>query len=292
VQISVVIATFRRPEPLRRALASIAATQPPPVEVIVVDGDDGHSARPVVDEAAGAGLPVRHVPSAPGLTRQRNLGAKEATGDVVVFLDDDVVVMHPDFFAVLERAYEDPAVVGATGTVVEAEARRVGGRASALRRLVLGGGREGTFTRYGYPRRVRSRGRRIDVEVMQGCLMSARRALVEELSFDEHLPGYGLLEDEDFSCRLSRRGRIRFEPSLAVRHDNKGFLSQDQRAFGRLVVVNRAYLFRKNFAPTPLARVQFSLLVVVLVGHRLLNGEWAGARGLAEGAAEAWRDRR
>ena len=55
------------------------------------------------------------------------------------------------------------------------------------------------------------------------------------------------------------------------------------------MVVNRAYLFRKNFRRTPLARAQFAMLVGVLVVHRAVNGEWSGARGLIEGSVEAWR---
>ncbi|HEY7875203.1 MAG TPA: glycosyltransferase [Actinomycetota bacterium] len=292
MDISVVIATLGRPEPLRRALESIAAARPGPLEVLVVDGDEGAGARPVVEEWSAGGLPVRHVVSPRGLTTQRNVGVREAGGEVVVFLDDDAVVLRADFFEVLADVYRDDAIAGATGVVVEAEARRFGGRTSRMRRAVLGGGRDGTFSRFGYPRRLRDQGRAVDVELMQGCLMTVRRDLAEELGFDESLPGYGLMEDEDFSYRLSRRGRIRHDPRLAVHHDNTGFLSQDQRAFGRLVVTTRAYLFRKNFVRTPLARLQFGLLVLALVGHRLMNREWAGARGVLEGALDVWRARR
>ena len=37
-------------------------------------------------------------------------------------------------------------------------------------------------------------------------------------------------EDEDFSFRLSRTGRIRYEPSLVVHHDNAGFAGSATRA--------------------------------------------------------------
>jgi hypothetical protein len=79
---------------------------------------------------------------------------------------------------------------------------------------------------------------------------------------------------------------------MVVLHRKLGFGSQDARTFGRLVVVNRAYLFRKNFRRTPLARAQFALLVAMLVGHRLANREWRGAQGLLEGAVQAWRSGR
>ncbi len=288
MRFSVVIPTIDRVGKLRSTLESLRASDPGPAEVIVVDSDPDHSASELVSEFREPFPSALHyVHSAPGLTKQRNRGIEEATGDVVVFLDDDVEIA-PDFFARLEPGYGDPAVVGATGRVVEPEPRRLGGPRSRLRRLLPGGGKEGTFTRFGYPRYLRRTDRPIDVEFMQGCFMSARREALERVRFDEELGGYALAEDEDFSYRLSRVGRIRYLPDIVDRHKKLGFHSKETREFGRLVVVNRSYLFRKNFRQTPLARAQFALLVLALVAHRLANREFRGALGLLEGAREAW----
>jgi GT2 family glycosyltransferase len=124
--------------------------------------------------------------------------------------------------------------------------------------------------------------------------MSARREVAVDVGFDEQLSGFpatALAEDEDFSYRLSRLGRIRYLPAVTVQHLKLGFGSRDEREHGRLLVVSRAYLFRKNFQPTARTRAQFGLLVTALVVHRLVNREWAGARGLIEGALQAWRER-
>jgi len=56
-----------------------------------------------------------------------------------------------------------------------------------------------------------------------------------------------------------------------------------------MLVVNRTYLFRKNFESTPLARCQFALFILALVCHRILNREWQEIRGLMRGSFEAWR---
>jgi GT2 family glycosyltransferase len=284
---SVVIATLRRPDVLRETLATVTRCDPPPAEIVVVDGDPAASAEPVASDAGARYAHVR-----PGLTAQRNAGVALATGDVVVFLDDDTAV-DPGLFRALARAYEDPAVVGATGRVVEPELRRVGNMRSRWRRLLPGGGREGSFTRFGYPRWLQDDSRERDVEYMLGCFMSARRDVAARVGFDERLTGYALAEDEDFAYRLSRVGRLRFVPDAVVVHRvvdaGRKVAHRRMRDFNRMVVVNRAYLFRKNFRPTPLARLQFALLVGVLMAHRALNGEWAGVRGLADGAVEAWR---
>ena len=288
--ISVVIATLGRSDALRDTLESVMRCDPLPHEVLVVDGAEDGSAAEVVAPYVSASIPVRHVTAPRGLTRQRNHGTKEAAGDVIVFFDDDVDVA-PHVFEILGRAYEDPSVLAATGRVIEPDGGRLVGKESKLRKLLFGGGREGGFTRFGYPRRVLEDEEQ-DIAFMQGCFMTVRKEVAEELRFDENLPGYGLAEDEDFSYRVSRRGRIRFLPQAVVHHKNLGFGTRDARRFGRQVVVNRTYLFRKNFERTFLARLQFSLFIATLFVHRLINREWAGIRGLYEGVVEAWRARK
>jgi glycosyltransferase involved in cell wall biosynthesis len=287
MRFSVVIPTLGRPGPLRETLESVLACEPPPDEVIVVDADPAVSAAAA---AESAGALVRVLPSPAGMTLQRNRGLDEASGDVVVFLDDDVEV-DPGLFGGLAETYGDASIVGVTGRIVEPDLGRAGGAGSVFRRLVLGA-REGTFTRAGYPRYLSRYDREVDLEFMQGCFMTARRELAVAVRFDESLRGYALAEDEDFAYRLSRHGRIRFVPRLRVVHKKLGFASQDSRELGRLVIRNRSYLFRKNFPQSPLARAQFALLVVALVGHRVVNREWRGALGLLEGAAAELTGRR
>jgi GT2 family glycosyltransferase len=290
LRLSLAIATKGRPDDLRETLESLSGCDPKPHELIVVDGDEGRSAEPVVAAFAESvgDLSVRYEHSAPGSSLQRNIALDLMTGDVVVFVDDDVR-FQPEMFERLARAYEDTEVVGATGHVIEPTARRFGQNRSRIRSLLFRG-EEGTMTRFGYPRRIQDVDKPRDVEFMQGCLMSARADLAREVRLDEQLPGYALAEDEDFAYRLSRRGRVRYLPDVWIDHKNLGGGSgAASRAFNRKVVVNRAYLFRKNFRRTPLARLQFGLFVLVLAAHRAVNMEWQGLRGLVDGSIEAWR---
>jgi GT2 family glycosyltransferase len=290
MEFSVVIPTYARPAQLRRTLGSVAACAPAPTEVIVVDGDPRRSAAGVVEEAArNGGLPISYLAYARGANRQRNAGLELASGEVVVFLDDDVVVTE-NVFAVLGDAYRDPSLLGATGRVIEPRVRRRWARDSPLRRLLPGGGREGGFTRFGFQRYVTRVEDEFDVEFMVGCFTSARRDVAEAVRFDEELVAPG--EDVDFSFRLSRLGRIRYLPRAVVYHDKRGFRSRDRRLHDRRLVHNWIYLFRKNCEQTPLARAQFALSLGMLLVHRLVNRDLRGARGLLDGIREAWRERR
>ena len=257
-----------------------------------MDGAAEDDVRELVDGLEPqTGSRERYVTSEWGSTTQRNAGLAEATGDVVVFADDDVVFDSAVFAELAprlprpRRGRRDREGRGARGAPV-------GARDSPVRRWLIGGEADGTFTRYGYPRYLPPGSPEQDVEAMVGCLMSARVEEARRVGFDEALPslsGYALAEDEDFSLRLSRLGRVRYLPKAGVVHRKQGFGSRDPRAFNRLVAVNRSYLFRKNFPQTRLARAQFRLFLLLLLGHRLLNRDWAGARGLLDGVREARR---
>jgi GT2 family glycosyltransferase len=285
VRFSIVIATDGRPELLRDAALSAIEALPPAGELIIVDGDVARSAENVADDL-GAGAPpaVRYLASGGGIARQRNAGIDVASGDVVVLIDDDCTI-EPGLCDALARAYSNPAVVGATGRVTQARRARFG-NSRRLRWLLLGGGRPGTMTSYGYRRPILDPGVPCDVEYMYGPLMSALRTVAAQVRFDERLGGYSLCEDDDFSFRLSRVGRVRYVPDARVQHHETGRRSADQRSLERLRVIDRAYMFHKNFPRTVRARAGFAALIATLCAHRAVNGEWSGLRGLLDGVRE------
>src|SRR4029077_20437773 len=110
--------TRARPEGLARILQCAASALPDDGEVIVVDGDPNRSAEPVAGDTRSR-HPRWHLislPSRPGITAQRNVGIDAASGDVLVFLDDDCT-FEAGFFEALQAPYEDSAVVGVTGRI-------------------------------------------------------------------------------------------------------------------------------------------------------------------------------
>ena len=288
---SVVIPTLRRPEALRRTIESLLACAPLPDEIVVVDGDPEGSARDVVEAFAHASGSSRllYLSSDTGLTKQRNRGIDACTGDVIVFFDDDVVI-DAAIFAHFAAAYKDAELVGVTGRVLGDDPPRFGDVNSLVRRRLTSSRKQGTFTRFGYPRYLIDRDREQDVERQPGGLASARREAVALTRFDELLTGYALAEDEDFSYRLSRLGRVRYVPSISIWHEQHGV--RDLRAVNKMLVLNRTYLFKKNFRQTALARTQFDFLLATLLVHRLVNREWDAVRGLLDGYGELWRRRK
>lgn len=143
---SIVVCTRNRAESLRRCLGSLTRLEGLSAEIIVVDngsGDDGTA-------EVAAGFDVRYVfESVPGLDRARNRGAAEATGEIVLYTDDDVEVDRCWASRLLE-GFDDPLTVAVTGAVLAAamdnegriEFEKYAGFIRTLEPLVL----DGTYT--------------------------------------------------------------------------------------------------------------------------------------------------
>jgi GT2 family glycosyltransferase len=91
---SVIVATHERPNGLRRTLNSIVALEYSNIEVIVVDNAPrSTTTRDLIRDEFRELDNVRYViEHAVGLTRARLKGVEVATGEIVAFTDDDVIV--------------------------------------------------------------------------------------------------------------------------------------------------------------------------------------------------------
>src|SRR5260221_10646806 len=88
---SVCIVTYKRPNLLRRLLSSLQAQDLATIgrfEVIVIDNDAEGTARSVCESFGSLGVRYAIEPER-GIARARNRSVVMATGDAVVFIDDD-----------------------------------------------------------------------------------------------------------------------------------------------------------------------------------------------------------
>ncbi len=111
LRISVILCTHRRPQYIHDVLGGLAHLDPAPHEVVVVDNDPGeHDCRAIV-EAAG----FRYVrEDRRGLDNARNTGVRHATGDIVIFTDDDCVPW-PAWLRSVPATFADPLVGAMSG---------------------------------------------------------------------------------------------------------------------------------------------------------------------------------
>jgi glycosyltransferase involved in cell wall biosynthesis len=120
VGLSLVIPTYRRPDDLMRCLASVQEQTLQSFELIVVDNS------PDADLSAGvrtfntsARVRARYVHEPDlGLHNARHTGAREATGGVLVFTDDDAV-FDPNWLEAYARGFDEhPEMAAAAGRVL------------------------------------------------------------------------------------------------------------------------------------------------------------------------------
>ena len=162
---------------LRTAAARLRARPGDGVEIIVVD-NDSEDETAAVARAEGATVvrePLRNI------ARARNTGARHAAGDVLVFVDADVIVP-PAVLEAIDAAMLDPACVGG-GVDVEYRPRRPSVRLylRAWRRLGRAAG------------------------MVQGATQFCRRSVFEQVGGYDESAWIG--EDVDFYWSLKRLAR-------------------------------------------------------------------------------------
>lgn len=93
MNVSICIATYRRPELLDVLLESIATQEgidDVELDIVIADNDSGESAAPIVSKWAERGVALRYVSQPhPNISTTRNLAVASAAGEVIVFIDDD-----------------------------------------------------------------------------------------------------------------------------------------------------------------------------------------------------------
>jgi len=112
-RLSIVVPAYNSPREIAECLAAVRAAAPSDAELIVVD-DASTDGTPDVAKAAGATVLRLARNGGPGAAR--NHGVAHAAGEVILFVDADVVVA-PDAVARVTRAFaEDPGLVALFGS--------------------------------------------------------------------------------------------------------------------------------------------------------------------------------
>src|SRR5262249_4639668 len=114
MDLSIVIPTFNRSSVLRRTLESLALAIPRPeaVEILVIDNGSTDKTAKTFNGIRQAF--TRHnwryfYEAVPGLLAARHRGYQESNGDILTYLDDDVLVV-ADWLNGLKDAFSDPMV--------------------------------------------------------------------------------------------------------------------------------------------------------------------------------------
>jgi glycosyltransferase involved in cell wall biosynthesis len=198
--VSIIVPVCNNPRDLEECLAALNASTYPNFEIIVVD--DGSS----TDETARVGkrmhASVLRLNRNAGPSSARNLGARDATGEILFFVDADVVVGPTAVGRVVEMLERHPEVAALFGSYDDAP--RAPGLVSQYRNLL-----------HHY---VHQHGD-VDASTFWSACGAIRRSVFEELGgFDEK--GFPrCIEDIELGYRLRRSGhRILLDKGLQGKH--------------------------------------------------------------------------
>ena len=247
-RLSVIIPTYNRPDDLEKCLASILRQTVHPDEVIIVDDGDLKTL-PLREECEAAGIHYvyKKKEGKRGLTISRNLGVRLARGDIIFFLDDDVVLF-------------DNYVEEIVKTYVAHDSRDLAGVGGVIENIrwnwwhlydvffMISGWRDGHILRSGFatdygegfPLKEVT-----EVDFLFGGVSSYKKWVSREFTFSESYEEYGQGEDKDFSYRVSRKYRLLVNPKARLYHFESPQMRFDQEQKGKEYFYER-YNFFKN----------------------------------------------
>ena len=199
-KVSVIIPVFNAGPALDKCLTAIAASDYPVFERILVDDDSTDGMTAAAMKQYGVRVIKLDKNSGPGVARNR--GASEASGDILFFIDSDVL-LHPDAIAIAVRELEkDPGLSAIFGSYDDQP-----GHASFLSQY------RNLFHHW-----VHQTGNNQASTFWAGCGAIRRKAFMEIGGFNSDY-GRPSIEDIELGSRLRNSGhRIRLEKSMYGKH--------------------------------------------------------------------------
>ncbi len=200
-KISVIVCTYNGAATLHACLSSLQSLSYPDYEVLVID--DGSVKE--VSDIAKAFPSVRYIrQDHAGLSVARNLGAKEAWGEILAYTDDDCIA-DEDWLSFLAAGFDDPQWVACGGPNIPPPARNPTESVVACAP--------------GAPAHVLITD--IEAEHLPGCNLAIRKSALEAIGgFDPIYRAAG--DDVDICWRLREAGgRLRFVPGAMVWHHRR-----------------------------------------------------------------------
>ena len=201
--LSIIVPAYNEETCIGRCLGSILAQEDKSnlYEVIVVDNASTDRTCEIAEKCF-PGLKLFHEPRK-GLTVAYNRGAREATGDVLLFVDADMI-LPPDHLQKIHREFaNDPKLVALSGPYTYKDSGKATRFAVSLTYLLLAMPAELLLNRF----------LNLGASIASGNSAVRREAFYSIGGFNEAL-FYGL--ESDLAMRIRRFGKVRFRYSLAA----------------------------------------------------------------------------
>ena len=211
MQVSVIIPTYNRLKDLKETLNSVIVQTTLPKEIIIVDDSDDDKIKNLIEykkskfEKRRTLLKYIRNKKDKSLAIARNIGIENATGDIILFLDDDVI-LDKNYIKEILRVYKEyPKALGVQGYITNINLSKFWNKIAKMfffSYLEKDKGRVLSSTNTTYPH---SLDKVISCQWLSGSNHSYKRKVFQSFKFDENLKRYSYKEDVDLSYSIYKR---------------------------------------------------------------------------------------
>ena len=261
--LTVVIPTRNRPNDLLHAIQSLYQQSKLPEELIVVDQSlndlSFRAVNSLLSQFKQINLIYIHDPKILGLVDAKRVAVNNSTGDLICFLEDDIV-LEPEYIEQIELGFiKQPNMIGCCGIITNPP------KANFLYRFLFNIFHRGIFNDnrmkvrsvyHGYDHNL------IESNMLSGGVSAWRREVFDEVGFDV-ANGFHMFEDIDFSTRVAQHydKRLFINPNARLAHYcspiNRDLLGARERR-----KLAECFTYYKKRKAWPAAKISFYWLLL------------------------------
>jgi GT2 family glycosyltransferase len=284
MSVSAVIPTYYRPQELTELLDSLLDQTVKPMEVIIVDDTPTAVIRHLCEDCeitfnkAEIALSYVKNPKERSTAIARNVGARMAKGDILLFLDSDVI-LHTDYIQLLMENFQKcPEALAVAGWIIP-QPKREDVRYYSLQTLKkLFSLFHDSIDSCKFPEYPIALTKTIDCQWVNVSNIAVKRDLFNELKFDENLKGYAFMEDVLFSGSIYKKypGKLLMTPDAKCIHAGSKEGRMEKSKLRNYKFRNRKYVLTRLFGIKGLLTFgwqNFGLLAVRVIGKVTKNSD-------------------
>jgi len=255
INLSIIIPTYNRAHDLEECLDSIRGQTRKPQEIIVVDDSDNEDTlnliKSRIEDFKSQKIILKFVKNEKERSSAiaRNQGLNASSGNIILFLDDDVILFNDYIEHILELYEHKDDCLGVQGHIILKD--RLNKFQNFLNRFIFynyaekNGCRVLPSTCITYPYTL---DKIISCSWLAGSNQSYRRYVLDEFRFDENFKRYSWREDVDLSYRMYKKypGSLYITPYSKVIHKISNKARMPERSLTYMKEVYSLYVFFKD----------------------------------------------
>ena len=220
--VSVVVPTYYRPKELGDLFDSLLNQSIRPFEVVIVDDTPTKAVRNLCEDfetkfrVIGSRLFYLRNLGTRSTTATRNMGVIKTEGEIILFLDSDVI-LHPLYIERMLDVFKRLDAIGVQGWIVNLKPVAFPLYQTLKRAFFMMSYRQNGYKFYEYPYPLTGI---VSCEAFRGANMAFVRKIFDEFRFDENLKFYAFNEDLLFSYSVFKKypGKLFITPHAKCMH--------------------------------------------------------------------------